>query len=471
MVNSANWRLGGGVLTPQLDEDDETLESFTPSIENSLIERNPDQNESGSEESEDEESDDENNDESKETAEMTPPATSHYDPMRASQVTRRTHGLLSAAENLMGSGRDALTESKQQQLGFHLGDLGEIRQNLVVLIERYQEDAETLMPLLDLLGNVNSALERLGVNLQIPPTSIPSSSSSIPSSSSSIIVEQSTNQESIESVKDDEMIDMRSKMKLSQLYGLIDELEEEEEKEEATPPSPENDSNQINTIVSPGPSQHISLGDCSMCWEDMMDSNSRELECGHRFCDGCLSHYLKVLVEEAKVIGIKCPHQECAEEMCEEDMEELLEERDFARLQQLVFLTEIRQDPNARWCPRPGCETVCRLNPSLSPSSSSSSSSSSSTSDAQRLECETCQFVFCSGCGLEYHPKLTCKRAAKKLAQREKKAMGRRAAKDKKKSLKAMKREGLTKCPGCRAIVEKASGCNHMTCRYVHFFE
>lgn len=425
MVNSANWRLGGGTLPPHSEEDEEISENSSSS--------------------------EFNDDEDEETAPL-----SNYNPMRASQVTRRTKDVLSAAESLMRCQRHWLTESKQQELGFHLGDLREIRQDLVVLIERYQADSEILISLLDLLENVNSALERLGVNLQEPSGSNPSAS--VPSPSS-VIIERST----VETLKEDEMIDMRSTMKLSQLYELNDGIEATLTLE--NDPSNNNTTN-IGTSSISVINHEISLGDCSMCWEDMMESNSRELECGHRFCDGCLSHYLKVLVDEAKVICIKCPHQECSEEMYEEDMEDLLEESDFARLQQLVFLTQIRQDLNARWCPRPGCKTVCRL----SPTTPFSSSSSRSVDVVQRLVCGTCQFIFCSGCGMEYHPKMSCKRKAKKSAQQDKKLIGRRAAKEKKLSIKSMKLAGFTKCPGCNAFIEKDSGCNHMTCLYVFFF-
>lgn len=224
----------------------------------------------------------------------------------------------------------------------------------------------------------------------------------------------------------------------------INQEEEETDDEEA-------DASPVMGSHVAGCSTDISHGDCGLCWEGMTQSNSRQLECLHRFCDECLAHYLRVGLEEARVVD--CPHQGCTELFCKEDLEELLTEDEFRRLQQLIFLTEVRQKPNARWCPRHDCETVCLINPSLPV--------------VQSLKCATCQFSFCASCILPHEPRVSCRKAAQQACRRERKTLSKQDAKNRKKSVKAIKKSGCKRCPGCSLVVSKISGCNHMTCRYV----
>lgn len=429
LVNSANWRLGGRFELEPVDGDERGGEEVQDEGEAQIQELDA---ESGSEEEE----------KSEEDVNVGESGGQSYDPLRASQVSRRTEGLLSTARGLMSAGREAMTESKKQQLGFHLGDLREIRSNLVVLINRYQDQEETLLHLVTLLGHVEEALQHLDLDPEpSSPASQPTTASSASSAPSASSASSSALPQNLGNV-----VDMRSSMRVSQMYHEEDDEASDEEGEEEDAPAAMACSN------AAGCSTDASYGDCGMCWEGMTEGNSRELECHHRFCDECLAHYLRAELEEARVIDINCPQQGCSELLCEEDVEELLTEAEFRRLQQLIFLTEVRQDPNARWCPQPGCESVCRINPSLPA--------------VQPLQCATCQLVFCAACSLPHEPRISCRRAAKQAIRREKKTLGKQHAKHRKESLKAIQDSGCKKCPGCGASVSKVSGCNHMTCQY-----
>lgn len=89
-------------------------------------------------------------------------APSSFNPIRASQVSRRTEAVLSAADNLASVGRDKMWPANINDWGF----TWEIRSNLVLLINRYQDEVATLQRLMDMLTNVDASLEKLGMMIE-----------------------------------------------------------------------------------------------------------------------------------------------------------------------------------------------------------------------------------------------------------------------------------------------------------------
>jgi hypothetical protein len=369
--------------------------------------------------------------------------------------------VLASAHSLIGSGRHALTTSKRQQLGLYLGDLRDIRSLLVILISRYQDDPEQLTHLVGLLSHVDNTIDAYAA----PSSSPAPSSAPLPSSSTTSAAEVTAPSE--------EMVFLRKSLRVSQLHHLADdfepsageamsdtqavlealeaefgsdsETESDDDGNEAAPSSPPQD-------AAPATSSSADFGTCPLCWEEMTSLNSSApLPCEHRLCNGCLEEYLRVQIGDGNVLQVTCPFQNCQVQFEEDDIAASVSAGDFQRYQQMLFLAQIRQDPTARWCPHPGCETVLHLDPQLGPT--------------QALECRVCGTSSCASCGKAPHPRLTCEKAEKRQERQEQRMLGKRRTKEKKESIKEMKRSGFTKCPGCRAIVEKSSGCNHMTCR------
>jgi len=88
----------------------------------------------------------------------------------------------------------------------------------------------------------------------------------------------------------------------------------------------------------------------------------------------------------------------------------------------------LNQNPNLRWCLRPGCGKYIVGN-----------------SNSKKVVCE-CGAEICFLCRNEYHPKRTCEDMLDK------------SYKD------YLKLKGVQRCPKCKSGVEKMDGCNHMSC-------
>lgn len=92
-------------------------------------------------------------------------------------------------------------------------------------------------------------------------------------------------------------------------------------------------------------------------------------------------------------------------------------------------------DPLVKWCPRPGCDKFVR-------------------GTTSKLICD-CEQEICGKCGNAYHggwwPCSSCTSALDRQFDEW--------AKDK----------DVRFCPMCKARIEKAEGCNHMTCYYCEF--
>ena len=95
------------------------------------------------------------------------------------------------------------------------------------------------------------------------------------------------------------------------------------------------------------------------------------------------------------------------------------------------------KDPLVRWCTRAGCEGWVKAN----------------SFKASKVHCTTCQQAICFKCRDDWHGRCT---SCEKNQERKSKLWGKQDLK-------------ISYCPKCRTRVEKAEGCNHMTCYYCQF--
>jgi hypothetical protein len=84
---------------------------------------------------------------------------------------------------------------------------------------------------------------------------------------------------------------------------------------------------------------------------------------------------------------------------------------------------------NKKYCPTPDCKTIVDL-PMI----------------GNKTKCPTCKKNFCKKCGLSWHSKKSCSEAEDDI-------YGEWA-----------KGKMVSKCPKCKARIERIDGCEHMSC-------
>ena len=97
----------------------------------------------------------------------------------------------------------------------------------------------------------------------------------------------------------------------------------------------------------------------------------------------------------------------------------------YVRFKKGILLS---QNPNLRWCTRPGCDKYLI-----------------GKKGRNKLTCE-CGTKICFKCGNEYHSGKSCQTVVDNVYKKY--------ARDK----------HLQNCPRCKARTEKDGGCNHITC-------
>ena len=178
----------------------------------------------------------------------------------------------------------------------------------------------------------------------------------------------------------------------------------------------------------------VSDGGCPVCLSE--PSYPVTLACGHRWCKACLCSYLNAAVD-LRAFPLTClgADAKCAHAVPLTTAMALLPPDEFDALATAAFLAYVQARPNEfRFCPTPDCPQVYRR------------------SDRPRatLQCPVCLVRVCPRCDGEHH------------------ADGRscvdRAAEDD--ALFATWKAGhdVKDCPGCQVPIERAAGCNHMTC-------
>ena len=94
---------------------------------------------------------------------------------------------------------------------------------------------------------------------------------------------------------------------------------------------------------------------CMVCFERFEESNLWSLKCNHKFCINCIHSYLNNELEITKVGKIKCIDINCHELFTDEEIKNNITPEMFQKYQKFLELKKIIMNPNAKWCPRPGC--------------------------------------------------------------------------------------------------------------------
>jgi len=168
---------------------------------------------------------------------------------------------------------------------------------------------------------------------------------------------------------------------------------------------------------------------CLICFDTVKKENIIPTDCSHNYCKECWEHYLADKVNDGRVMKVKCPDPSCKRELAEQEIKQRIPAELHAKFDRFYVAAQNSLNPNARWCPTPGCEIVMigsKKNP--------------------RLKCSKCGHELCFNCNEPWHGSRSCEDAADRM-------MSAYASS-----------HTVKKCPNCNSRIERSEGCNHMTC-------
>jgi hypothetical protein len=186
--------------------------------------------------------------------------------------------------------------------------------------------------------------------------------------------------------------------------------------------------------------------ECPICIEEVEPGNGYIFEeCSHSYCINCLKSYLKNLINEGRVLDIKCPTPKCGTGIDYYQIKNFLDEETFSKYEEFNFLMTLKSDPSVRWCPNPkGCgNAMCREQGNTN----------------NKAVCDKCNFEFCFECCEEWHSG-TCEEYQQWKIENKKTDI---------KFSEWTKNNNTKKCPKCKIIIQKNDGCNHMTCTHCNY--
>jgi predicted nucleotidyltransferase len=182
--------------------------------------------------------------------------------------------------------------------------------------------------------------------------------------------------------------------------------------------------------------------ECPICTDEFPRSQMCKLKfCGHLYCNTCFTEYLQLKIVEKQVLDIPCPDPRCEETVSYTEIQRAVSAEHFHKYEDFTLQAALSQDPNARWCPKPGCGNAMIGDPEYS-----------------KMHCDRCHHEFCFLCHDEWHQG-TCEQF------REWKQVNGKVDE----AYDLWRKENTRQCPQCRTAIEKNSGCNHMTCSHCQY--
>nr|XP_032649289.1 probable E3 ubiquitin-protein ligase RNF217 [Chelonoidis abingdonii] len=164
--------------------------------------------------------------------------------------------------------------------------------------------------------------------------------------------------------------------------------------------------------------------------------------CKKAVCEECLKRYLSAQVQLGQA-DIKCPITECSEYLDETTVLYNLPHDDIIKYKYFLELSRI--DSSTKPCPQCKHFTTFRRRGHIP--------TPTKLENKYKIQCPTCQFVWCFKCHSPWHEGVNCKEYKKgdKLLRHWASEIehGQRNAQ---------------KCPKCKIHIQRTEGCDHMTC-------
>lgn len=203
---------------------------------------------------------------------------------------------------------------------------------------------------------------------------------------------------------------------------------------------------------------------CGICFMEKLGSSCLCFkECQHVYCNVCMTEYFQIQIRDGNVQCLNCPEPKCTSVATPLQVKQLVDEELFARYDRLLLQSSLDLMADVVYCPRQYCGTAVMVEP-----------------DTTMGICSACQYAFCTLCKLGYHGLSNCKITADELrnlrdeylsaSDSDKKFMEQRFGKRviQKAVEESFSRDWLSEnckaCPRCGTNIQKADGCNKMTC-------
>ncbi|TVY39652.1 Uncharacterized protein LSUB1_G004501 [Lachnellula subtilissima] len=190
--------------------------------------------------------------------------------------------------------------------------------------------------------------------------------------------------------------------------------------------------------------------DCAVCMESLEPESFYQHKitpsCDHetRICVSCVTQSIDIQILGISWDMIKCPL--CPELMHFESIKEIASEEAFQRYDRNSVIAAFRHMPNFTYCLNVGCD---------------SGQIHGGGDDQPIMTCTACQFKTCFTHNIAWHSGMTCSEYDEVLAK-DKERTEQEAASEK------FLTEKTKICPNpeCGLHCIKASGCDHMTCKF-----
>ncbi|KAG5641386.1 hypothetical protein DXG03_005353 [Asterophora parasitica] len=170
---------------------------------------------------------------------------------------------------------------------------------------------------------------------------------------------------------------------------------------------------------------------CPVCFDEV--THPVNLPCGHTWCRDCFTRYLTSSVDN-KYFPLTCLGNDakCTEPIPLQAARKLLTAPEFDATVDAAFAAHIHSRPDEfHYCPSPDCPQIYR-----------------SASRDTVLQCPSCLLRICPNCHVEAHDGFACPdpEADNNLFK------------------EWARNHDVKPCPGCKVLIERAEGCNHMMC-------
>ncbi|KAI3429517.1 hypothetical protein D9Q98_005606 [Chlorella vulgaris] len=182
---------------------------------------------------------------------------------------------------------------------------------------------------------------------------------------------------------------------------------------------------------------------CAICLQDVPASQFHVIGgCLHRFCRHCLCSHAQTLIR-SRAYPVMCPDPECAEAISSPECILLLAgSADDVSMYKQVEAEASIPDQLRCYCPNPRCSVPFLLEAEPAVDSP--------------VYCPACSTKICAFCGIVWHKGCGCKEyqaLPSDFRQPEDVAL-----------LHVAQQRRWRRCGGCKHMIERNEGCNHMTC-------
>ena len=204
--------------------------------------------------------------------------------------------------------------------------------------------------------------------------------------------------------------------------------------------------------------------DCEICFLSLPGTKCKRLEpCGHIHCKDCLTLHITTKIKSGDVTKITCPSSSCEEVLLLSVIQDLVTAEVFERFDKLLLQRTLDGMSDVVYCPRPSCQCVTLRE-----------------EDSNMAQCPRCRFYFCILCKHVWHGLSPCRllpddlkslrETWESLDVPERREMESKYGKNKLQTAfqeydsENWIQSNARHCPSCRSKIEKALGCNKMTC-------